>query len=405
MRSSSKTVDMLNGPVLPQILRFSMPLAATGILQLLFNAADAIVVGKFAGSDSLAAVGTTGSLINLLVGLFMGLSVGVNVLVARGLGCQDEEDVRRVNHSGVALSLLLSAGLVAIGLILSKPLLRIMDTPEEILPLSQQYLNIYFLGTPFSLLYNFLAASLRACGDTKRPLYFLTISGLTNVVLNLFFVIVLEMGVAGVAIATVISQGVSVALIVLFMMRMNSCLRLEWKRVRIDWSDVKRIVQIGIPAGLQGVIFSISNVMIQSSVNSFGSSVIAANTASGNLDGFIYNACNSVYHAAITFTSQNLGARKYSRIRKVARSSTLAVMIAAACVVAVIYFGRTANKQVNSATSAMRGDTQDAVKATEAAKKEAEAKENENQDLSEVANEEPVNDVVVDENIDEKEEN
>ena len=327
MASKSETVDMLNGPILPRIFLFSLPLALSGILQLLFNAADVIVVGKFAGSIALAAVGSTGSLINLLIGLFMGISVGVNVLVARSLGCQDNEDVHRLIHSSAALGLLLGAVVFVIGMVFSVPMLRLMDTPEDVLPLASLYLRIYFIGTPFSLLYNFLSAALRAYGDTQRPLYFLTISGAVNVVLNLFFVIVCRLGVAGVAIATVISQIISLVLIVVFMMRMEGCMKLRFKDLRLNGGDCMRIIQIGLPAGLQSVIFSISNVMIQSSVNSFGSSVIAANTASGNLDGFIYNACNSVYHAAITFTSQNLGAQKYDRIKRVMGCSALAVTL------------------------------------------------------------------------------
>ena len=327
MSVKADTVDMLNGSILPGIFQFSLPLALSGILQLLFNAADVVVVGKFAGSVALAAVGSTGALINLLIGLFMGIAVGVNVLVARSLGCGDREDVQCLVHSSAALGAVLGAAVFVIGMIFSVPLLRLMDTPEDVLPLASLYLRIYFIGTPFNLLYNFLSAVLRANGDTKRPLYFLAISGVVNLLLNLFFVIVCHLGVAGVAIATVASQILSLVLITGFLMRAEGCIRLQLRKIRLDLPACARIIRIGLPSGLQGVIFSVSNVIIQSSVNSFGSDVMAANTAAANLEGFVNTSCNSIFQAAITFTSQNLGARKYSRIRKVARSSTLAVMI------------------------------------------------------------------------------
>lgn len=337
--ASQKThsIDMLNGPIFPKILLFALPLAATGILQLLFNAADVIVVGKFAGSTSLAAVGATSSLINLLVGLFMGVSIGVNILIARELGCRQYERVQRAVHCAFALGLILGAVVLAVGLSLSAPLLRLMDTPEDVLPLSSVYLRIYFLGVPGMLLYNFGAAVLRAFGDTRRPLVFLALSGVVNVLLNLFFVIVCRLGVAGVAIATVVSQYISLFLVVRCLMRANDCSRLTLRKIRLYRHEAVQMIQIGLPAGLQSVIFNISNVMIQSSINSFGSDVMAANTAAANLEAFIYTATNAVFHASVTFTSQNLGASRLSRIPRILGACLATVLLIGVPMGAALY--------------------------------------------------------------------
>ena len=326
-QSKNGQLDMLNGPLFSKILMFSLPLAATGILQLLFNAADVIVVGKFAGSASLAAVGSTGSLINLLVGAFMGISVGANILIARYLGCKQNESVEKAVHTSYALSALMSVVLMIIGLALSGPLLRAMDTPDDILPLAALYLRIYFLGMPANLIYNFGAAILRAVGDTKRPLWYLVISGMVNVILNLLLVIVFKLDVAGVAIATVISQYISLALVTWHLCRYDGACRLVLKKIRMDWREALNMIQIGLPVGLQSVIFNISNVMIQSAVNSFGSSVIAANSAAANICNFTYTGMNAVSHASITFTSQNLGAGKLSRIKSIYRNSIWTVLL------------------------------------------------------------------------------
>ena len=326
-QSKNGQLDMLNGPLFSKILMFSLPLAATGILQLLFNAADVIVVGKFAGSASLAAVGSTGSLINLLVGAFMGISVGANILIARYLGCKQNESVEKAVHTSYALSALMSVVLMIIGLALSEPLLRAMDTPDDILPLAALYLRIYFLGMPANLIYNFGAAILRAVGDTKRPLWYLVISGIVNVILNLLLVIVFKLDVAGVAIATVISQYISLALVTWHLCRYDGACRLVLKKIRMDWREALNMIQIGLPVGLQSVIFNISNVMIQSAVNSFGSSVIAANSAAANICNFTYTGMNAVSHASITFTSQNLGAGKLSRIKSIYRNSIWTVLL------------------------------------------------------------------------------
>ena len=333
----TNTIVMTEGRPLPQVIRFAIPLALTGILQLLFNAADVIVVGKFDSSTALAAVGATTSLINLLIGAFIGISVGVNILVARYLGCRDEERVSRTVHTAVLLGVGLGVVVFLLGFFLARPLLELMDTPEDVLPLSDRYLQIYFIGVPASLLYNFCAAVLRAFGDTKKPFYFLSISGTVNVLLNLFFVIVCHLGVAGVAIATVVSQYIALALVLICLLRLEGCARLELKKLHFYPDEALRMIQIGLPAGLQSVIFNISNVMIQSSINSFGANVIAANTAAANLDAFVYTACNSVYHAAMTFTSQNLGAGKPDRIRPVYRDCILTVLLIGVPLSALLY--------------------------------------------------------------------
>ena len=323
----STELNMIDGPILPRILQFALPLAATGMLQLLFNAADVIVVGKFSGSVALAAVGATSSLVNLIVNTFIGISVGVNILIARRVGCRDDEGVRRASHCAIALSIALGLLVMLIGLVFSRPLLEWMATPDDILEKSALYLKIYFLGVPFTLIYNFGAAILRAYGDTKRPMVFLTVSGVINALLNLFFVIVCKIDVAGVAIATVISQVISVILVLRCLLRFNGPARIVLRELRIYKDEAVRMLQIGLPAGLQTMLFNISNVMVQSAVNGFGADVVAANTASANIASFTYTAMDSVYHAAITFTSQNLGAQRYDRIRKIFWSSNAAVLI------------------------------------------------------------------------------
>lgn len=310
-------VDMCHGPLLGKIIVFAVPLILSGILQLLFNAADIIVVGRFAGSEALAAVGSTSSLINLLVNVFIGLSIGANVLVARFYGAGKDKEVEETVHTSILLSVISGGILLVAGVLSARPLLTLMGTPDNVIEHSTLYMKIYFVGMPVMLLYNFGAAILRAVGDTKRPLYFLFSAGIVNVVLNLIFVIVFSMGVAGVAWATVISQCISAALIVMCLMKSESSYRLYWKKLRIVPAKMKAIARIGFPAGLQGAIFSISNVLIQSSINSFGSVAMAGNTASSNIEGFIYNSMNAVYQTALSFTSQNYGAGEYKRMRKV----------------------------------------------------------------------------------------
>lgn len=310
-------MDMCTGPFLGKILVFYIPLMLSGVLQLLFNAADIVVVGRFAGSEALAAVGSTSSLINLLVNLFIGLSIGANVLVARFYGAGQKKELSEMVHTAILTSVVSGFVLVAAGIAVAGPALTWMGTPEDVIDQAVLYMRIYFVGMPFTMTYNFGAAVLRAIGDTKRPLYYLLGAGVVNVMLNLFFVIVFSMGVAGVALATVLSQGISAALVIRCLMLSEADYRLELSKLRIVPDKLKKMLQIGLPAGLQSSLFSISNVLIQSSVNSFGSIAMAGNTASSNIEGFVYTAMNSFSQTAISFTGQNFGARKYRNIGKI----------------------------------------------------------------------------------------
>lgn len=321
-------MDMCSGSLLPKILLYSLPLMLSGILQLLFNAADVVVVGRFAGSDALAAVGSTSSLINLLVNVFMGLSVGTNVMVARFFGAGQKKELEEMVHTAILTSIVSGVVLVFVGLVLSRPALLMMDTPEDVIDQAVLYIRIYFVGMPAMMLYNFGSAVLRAVGDTRRPLYFLMIAGVVNVILNLFFVISLSMGVAGVALATIISQTISALLVLLCLMRTEGDYRVELKRLRIVKDKMIKMIKIGLPAGMQGALFSVSNVLIQSSVNSFGSIAMAGNTAAQNLEGFVYTAMNSLHQTCISFTGQNYGARQYKRMGKI-------LVICLGCVIAV----------------------------------------------------------------------
>lgn len=318
-KASSKKyeIDMCNGPLFGKIMIFYIPLMLSGILQLLFNAADIVVVGRFAGNEALAAVGSTGSLTNLLVNIFMGLSVGANVLVARFYGANQKDELREMIQTAMATALAGGAILIFVGFFLAKPALGLMGTPEDVISHSVLYMRIYFAGMPFMMIYNFGSAVLRAVGDTKRPLYYLLIAGVANVLLNLVFVIVFHMGVAGVAAATVASQAISAALVVRCLVQTDGVYRLVLEGIRIVPDKLIKMIQIGVPAGMQGALFSVSNVLIQSSVNSFGSVAMAGNTAGSNIEGFVYTAMNAFHQATISFCGQNYGARKYKRIGKV----------------------------------------------------------------------------------------
>ena len=305
--------NMLEGPLLGGVIAYTIPVMLSGILQLLFNAADLIIVGKFCGSVSVGAVGATGSLTALIVNLFVGLSVGAGVAVAHGIGSRDEQQVREAVHTAVPLALIGGAILTVAGVTLSEPLLILMGTPENTLPLSVVYMEIYFLGITFTVGYNFCAAILRAAGDTRSPLIFLTLSGVINVVLNVFFVTVFHMNVAGVALATIISQGIAATLSTVALMRRKDACQLQLRRMRIHKRVLKKIVRIGLPAGIQSSLFAISNVMIQSSVNSFGDIFVSGNAAAGNLEGFLYVALNSFHQTTVNYVGQNVGARQYRR--------------------------------------------------------------------------------------------
>lgn len=322
------TIDMCSGSLPKKMLLFAIPLILSSILQLLFNAVDLIVVGKYVGETALAAVGSTGSLINLLTNLFIGLSVGANVLVARYIGAKQDSDVHETVHTAVLISVLSGLLLTVIGLLFAKPLLVLMSTPGNVLKQSALYLRIYFCGMPIMLLYNFGSAILRAQGDTQRPLYYLFLSGVVNVCLNLFFVLVLHRGVDGVAYATVISQLLAALLIVRNLMHADNACRLQLRALRLHASKLKMMAKIGLPAGLQGCIFSLSNVLIQTSVNSFGDIAMAGNSAAANIEGFVYVSMNAFHHTALSFTSQNYGAGNYARIRKILGWALLFVTLA-----------------------------------------------------------------------------
>ena len=308
---------MLNGALLPKILLFAVPLALSSILQLLFNAADVIVLGRYVSAEALAAVGSTSSFVNLLVNFFIGISVGVNVMVGQSYAKHNDSMVFDVVHTAIGTSIVAGIIFIFVGIGLSEPLMILMGSPDEVRYMSVLYLQIYFIGMPFILLYNFGAAILRAVGDTKRPLYYLLFAGVVNVVLNLYFVIEWNMGVAGVAIATSVSNLISALLVLRTLMKEKGILRVELRKVRIDPKVLIRICKIGLPAGLQSCFFSISNMVIQSSINSFGTIAMAGSTAASNIENFVYSGMNAVYQANLSFTSQNVGAGRYSRINRI----------------------------------------------------------------------------------------
>ena len=298
----SYEIDMCNGPLLGKILRFAVPLMLSSVLQLFFNAADIVVVGRFTGHTALAAVGSTGALINLLINVFVGLSIGTNVLVARYYGAQDAKQLSETVHTSVLTSLVSGVILIAVGVAFAEPLLTLMGTPEDVLGQAALYMRIYFVGMPAMMLYNFGAAILRSVGDTKRPLYFLTIAG-------------------------VISQVISAGLVAICLMKTNASYRLELHKLHIYKDKFFGMMRVGLPAGMQGAVFSISNVLIQSSINSFGSTVMAGSTAAANIEGFVYTAMNAFYQTALSFTGQNMGAKKYDRVAKILRICILCVTV------------------------------------------------------------------------------
>lgn len=337
---AKKTFDMTNGPFLKKIFIFALPLMATGLLQLLYNSADTAIVGKFAGSQALAAVGSTGSLINLIINVFIGLSMGSGVMVARHIGAGDEKRVSKSVHTAMLLGLVSGIIVAVIGFFMSGTFLKLMKVEEGVLELSTLYLKIYFMGAPGSLVYNFGASLLRASGDTKRPLYILSASGLVNVILNLILVIPFKMSVAGVAIATIVSQYMTAIIVVICLLRTSSMLRLSPKKLRFDKLELKCIIRIGVPAGLQSSLFSISNVIIQSAVNSFGAVAMAGIAAGSQFDGYIYVCTNAVAQTTMTFTSQNIGAAKYKNINKVYRYCFLAASVISIVLSATGFFLR-----------------------------------------------------------------
>lgn len=316
--------DFTQGPLLSRIILFSLPLIATSILHLLFNTADTIVVGRWGGetpeecANALAAVGSCGALINLIINLFMGLSLGAGVCVAHAIGAKRYDDVEHVVHTSVVVAFIGGAIVTVFGYFMSKPLLLLMGTEASVLAEAVPYMQAYFMGMIANMIYNYCASMLRSTGDTVHPLIFLSVAGVVNVVLNLIMILVFHQGARGVGIATAVSQWVSCIMILIFMMRSkeNPC-HLDLKRLRVNLKALRKIITIGIPAGIQSALFSVSNVTIQSSVNSLGSVVVAGNTASANLEGYIYATQNSIYNAALTFVGQNMGARRFDRIKKI----------------------------------------------------------------------------------------
>lgn len=320
-------MDMCSGSILKKMLMFTLPLMLSSILQLLFNAADIVVVGRFAGDNSLAAVGSTTALINLLTNLFVGLSIGANVTAARNYGGKREAALSRTVHTAVTISIISGVILTVIGVVGTREMLRLMSTPDEIIDLAADYLRIYFAGITATTIYNFGSALLRAIGDTKRPLYYLLAAGAVNVVLNLLFVIVFKMDVSGVALATIISESLSAFLVIRCLMRETGAIKLELKKLRVHKAELISIIRIGLPAGFQGIVFALSNVVIQSSVNLFGNIVVAGNSAAANIEGFVYMAMNSFYQATLSFMSQNFGAGEYKRLNKILACGELCVVV------------------------------------------------------------------------------
>lgn len=317
MKSNKYEIDMCNGSIMDKLVSFALPLMLSGILQLMFNAVDIIVVGRFSGSEALAAVGSTTALINVFTNLFIGISLGANVLAARFFAAGRKEEMSETVHTSITLALISGILMAFVGLVFSKGALELMGTPEDVIGLSTLYMRIYFMGMPFFMLYNYGAAILRAVGDTKRPLYFLIIAGVINAGLNMVLVIVFGLGVAGVGIATVFSQMVSCVLVLICLCRTEGSYKLSFSKLSMKGYYLKQIFQVGIPAGIQSTVINFSNALLQSSVNSFGSTAMAGYTAANNILGFLYVSINSVTQACMSFTSQNFGVGKYKRMDRV----------------------------------------------------------------------------------------
>ena len=339
-RQRSHQINMLEGPLVKKILLFTLPLAGSSILQQLFNSTDVAVVGRFSSSQALAAVGSNAPLINMLVLLFTGLSVGANVLIARYIGQNDRKKVSEAVHTVITLSLICGFLLLILGQVIAAPLVRLMNTPDDVIDLAATYLRIYFMGMPFVMLYNFGSAILRSVGDTSRPLYCLVISGIVNVLLNLFFVIVCDMSVAGVGIATVIADGISAGLVMMFLIRNeDESIRVNPKKLSFKKAHLTMILKIGAPAGIQGMVFSISNVFIQTAINGFGSQAVAGSSAELNFEYITYYIVCAFSQTAVTFTSQNYGALQFDRCKKVFRLCMLFSCIFTGCVSVIFMLG------------------------------------------------------------------
>ena len=317
MKKNKYEIDMCNGTIMDKLISFSVPLILSGILQLLFNAVDIIVVGRFSGSQALAAVGSTTALINIFTNLFIGISLGANVLAARFYAAQKDKEMSETVHTAIMLALISGVVMLFVGIFFARGALELMGTPDDVIGQSTLYMRIYFAGMPFFMLYNYGAAILRAVGDTKRPLLFLIVSGVVNACLNLFLVIAFHLGVAGVAIATVTAQGISCALVLRCLQRSQASYQLRFRDLKIRGCYVRQIFQVGLPAGIQSTVINFSNALLQSSVNSFGSIAMAGYTAANNLFGFLYVSTNSITQACMSFTSQNYGVGKWKRMDRV----------------------------------------------------------------------------------------
>ena len=317
MKKNKYEIDMCNGTIMDKLISFSVPLILSGILQLLFNAVDIIVVGRFSGSQALAAVGSTTALINIFTNLFIGISLGANVLAARFYAAQKDKEMSETVHTAIMLALISGVVMLFVGIFFARGALELMGTPDDVIGQSTLYMRIYFAGMPFFMLYNYGAAILRAVGDTKRPLLFLIVSGVVNACLNLFLVIAFHLGVAGVAIATVTAQGISCALVLRCLQRSQASYQLRFRDLKIRGCYVQQIFQVGLPAGIQSTVINFSNALLQSSVNSFGSIAMAGYTAANNLFGFLYVSTNSITQACMSFTSQNYGVGKWKRMDRV----------------------------------------------------------------------------------------
>lgn len=329
----SHVLDMTKGSILKNLLLFALPLAATSVLQLLFNAADMVVVGQFSPDSSTAvgAIGATATLVNLFINFFMGLSIGATVLIARYFGANREKDMSETVHTAILVSAISGIIITVLGILAADTMLTWMNTQPEHFPLSSKYLKIYFAGITSTMVYNFGSAILRAVGDTKRPLIFLTISGVINVVLNIFFVVVCKMSVDGVAIATVISQTVAAVMVLLYLAKQKDALKLSFKNLKLHKKKFLDILKLGIPAGIQSTMFSISNIIIQSSINGFGAAVVNGHAAASNIEGFVYAPMNAFHHASLSFTAQNIGAGQNKRVSK-------AVFLSPLCATAIGLF-------------------------------------------------------------------
>lgn len=338
-KKTKQTMDLLHGPLWNKILLFAIPIAASSILQQLFNSADVAVVGRFAGSQALAAVGSNQAAINLLINLFVGLSVGANVMIARYIGENKADKIQTAVHTAIMVALVSGIFLIGFGFFMSKFILELMDTPEDVIDLATLYLRIYFAGMPFMMLYNFGAAILRSKGDTRRPLVCLVVSGIVNVILNLFFVIVCGISVAGVGIATVLANVISSCMVVYFLMHEEGELKLRLNQLRIDKKVLLDMAKIGVPAGVQGMVFSLSNVCIQTALNGFGSLAVAGNAAAINFEFFAYFLMNSFTQAAVTFVSQNFGAGNYKRCRKIVLLCVTAGAVSSGILSAIFVIG------------------------------------------------------------------